>query len=212
METSVKQRLISYLKEKKIGQNRFENLAGISNGYISNLKKAPGSDILTKILNAAPDLNQQWLLTGEGEMLNSNTEIANSGLQTLPLIPVDAMAGVLSGDSQSVMEYECERYVVPIFKGADFLIRVQGDSMVPVYNSGDIIACRRVSLGGLWFQWGKAYVLDTAQGALVKRIEPSDVEGCVSIHSENPKYKPFDLPTEEIYAVGLVVGTIRVEG
>ena len=212
METSVKQRLISFISDSNLSIREFERRCNLSNGYIKSLRKSPTADKMRSIIDAFPDLNQQWLLTGEGEMLNSNTEVANSTLQTLPLIPVDAMAGALSGDSQSVMEYECERYVVPIFKGADFLIRVQGDSMTPVYNSGDIIACRRVSLGGLWFQWGKAYVLDTAQGALVKRIEPSDVEGCVSIHSENPKYKPFDLPTEEIYAVGLVVGTIRVEG
>lgn len=211
METSVKERLISYLEYKKMGRNRFENLAGISNGYISNLKHAPKSEILVKILKAAPDLNRVWLLTGEGDMLKSKPEIANSTLQTLPLIPVEAMAGFLSGNSNTIMDYDCEQYVVPAFK-ADYLIRVQGDSMVPKYESGDIIACRRVSLGGLWFQWGKTYVLDTAQGALVKRIEPSDQEGCVSIHSENPKYKPFDLPVEEIYAVGLVVGTIRVEG
>lgn len=211
MEVSVKERLIYYLEQKKMGRNKFESLAGLSLGYITHLKKSPSSDVLVKILQAAPDLNQQWLLTGEGEMLNSKTDIANSTLQTLPLIPVEAMAGFLSGNSNTIMDYDCEQYVVPAFK-ADYLIRVQGDSMVPKYESGDIIACRRVSLGGLWFQWGKTYVLDTAQGALVKRIEPSDQEGCISIHSENQRYKPFDLPVEEIYAVALVVGTIRVEG
>ena len=38
METTVKQRLIEYLRIKKIGQNKFEKMAGISNGYISNIK------------------------------------------------------------------------------------------------------------------------------------------------------------------------------
>ncbi len=69
MQETVKQRLVKYLKYKGIGQNRFENAAGISNGYISNLKTAPGANHLTKILNAAPDLNRVWLLTGEGDML-----------------------------------------------------------------------------------------------------------------------------------------------
>ena len=44
-------------------------MAGISSGYISHLKKSPGSEILVKILHAAPDLNQEWLLHGKGEML-----------------------------------------------------------------------------------------------------------------------------------------------
>jgi phage repressor protein C with HTH and peptisase S24 domain len=109
------------------------------------------------------------------------------------------------------MDYECERFVVPIFRGAEFLIRVQGDSMMPRYMPGDIVACKRVPLDKLWFQWGKTYIVDTRQGALIKRLEPSSADGCVSIHSENEAYKPFDLPTDEINGVALVVGLIRVE-
>ena len=72
MELTVKQRLVRYLAEKGIGQNKFERLAGISNGYIYNLKSTPKEGQLTKILQAAPDLNRVWLLTGEGEMLNTD--------------------------------------------------------------------------------------------------------------------------------------------
>ena len=69
MEATVKQRLIEYLKKKGIGRNKFEAAAGISAGYITNLKNAPGAAVLVKILQAAPDINRVWLLTGEGEML-----------------------------------------------------------------------------------------------------------------------------------------------
>lgn len=72
MEHTVKQRLVHYLKYKKMGQNRFEDLAGISHGYIANLKNSPGLGHLEKILHAAPDLNKIWLLTGEGDMLNDS--------------------------------------------------------------------------------------------------------------------------------------------
>ena len=71
MEETVKQRLVKYLRFKSIGQNKFEAMAGIGNGYISNLKIAPGTGHLTKILNAAPDLNERWLMTGQGEMLKT---------------------------------------------------------------------------------------------------------------------------------------------
>lgn len=69
MKETVKQRLIEYLKYKGIGQNKFEKMAGISNGYISNIKSTPRDEKLTRILQAAPDLNRIWLLTGDGEML-----------------------------------------------------------------------------------------------------------------------------------------------
>ena len=71
MEETVKQRLVKYLRLKGLGQNKFEAMAGIGNGYISNLKRAPGTGHLTKILNAAPDLNERWLMTGQGEMLKT---------------------------------------------------------------------------------------------------------------------------------------------
>lgn len=70
MEQTVKQRLVAYLKYKKLGQNKFEALAGLSNGYIANLKSTPGAEKLTRIFYASPDLNREWLLTGKGEMLN----------------------------------------------------------------------------------------------------------------------------------------------
>lgn len=61
----------------------------------------------------------------------------------------------------SAMDYECEKYIVPEFKNADFLTRVQGDSMEPEFFSGDIVACEKVTMDKLWFQWGKTYVMRT---------------------------------------------------
>ncbi len=49
------------------------------------------------------------------------------------------MAGALSENSQTIMEYDCEHYVIPMFKGAEFLIPVKGDSMQPKYYSGILL-------------------------------------------------------------------------
>lgn len=137
------------------------------------------------------------------------TPATNPG-EGIPLIPIDAMAGVLSGE-QTVLEYECERYVVPVFKGADFLIPVKGSSMYPKYSSGDIVACQRVPMTDLFFQWNKVYVIDTTQGALIKRIKPGSDKDHVLIVSDNEKYDPFELPYSAIHAVALVIGVIRLE-
>ena len=207
MEESVKERIIKYLEFKNIGRNRFEKLAGISLGYITNLKNAPKKDILEKILHASPDLNKVWLLTGEGNMIVSNEE---KDKDAIPLIPVNAVGGYMSGVSDPIMMQDCEMYTMPLFRGADFLIKVEGDSMVPKYQPGDIVACAKVE-GRLWFQWGKTYVIDTKQGALIKRIEPADEDGCICLCSENEKYKPFKLYADDINGVALVKGVIRVE-
>ena len=207
MEESVKERIIKYLEFKNIGRNRFEKLAGISLGYITNLKNAPKKDILEKILHASPDLNKVWLLTGEGNMIVSNEE---KDKDAIPLIPVNAVGGYMSGVSDPIKMQDCEMYSMPLFRGADFLIKVEGDSMVPKYQPGDIVACAKVE-GRLWFQWGKTYVIDTKQGALIKRIEPADEDGCICLCSENEKYKPFKLYADDINGVALVKGVIRVE-
>lgn len=128
----------------------------------------------------------------------------------IPLVPFSAMAGALTGE-QTVFEYECERYVVPAFKGADFLMPVKGSSMQPTYVSSDIVACQRVPMGGIFFQWHKPYVLDTAQGALIKRIKPGSDKRHVRLISDNENYDPFELPISDIHAVALVVGMIRLE-
>lgn len=169
-------------------------------------------------------LNSEWLLTGNGPMLKGENSANTSSKETvipiahpastpdegIPLIPLNAMAGALTSE-QIVLEYECERYVVPMFKGADFLIPVKGSSMYPKYSSGDIVACQRVPMSELFFQWNKVYVIDTTQGALIKRIKPGSDNNHVLIVSDNEKYDPFELPLSAIHAVALVIGVIRLE-
>ena len=209
------ERLEKYMKTKGLNDNQVTVQCSLSQGLLNQCRTGKsdlGPKTIDKILNIYQDLSRVWLLTGEGPMLVGEHGTDAYGLEGgIPLLPVDAMAGALSGGYEAIMSYDCERFIVPAFKGADFLIRVQGDSMEPKYLPGDIVACKKVLLERLWFQWGKTYLIDTSQGALIKRIEPSCTEGCVSINSENQKYKPFDLPVEEINGVALVIGTIRVE-
>lgn len=213
---SVAIELDKFFKDKGLSQREIADNMSVSSAYINAVlcgRKAIGKKVAEKLSNLY-GLSASWLLTGEGEMLNQPTnekEVSEKEKPNgLPLIPIEAMAGVLSGMDTSVMEYDCERYHVPLFSGADFLIRIQGDSMMPKYVPGNIVACKRVPLDKLWFQWGKVYVIDTRQGALIKRIEPSS-EGFISLCSDNPSYKPFDLPVDEINGVALVIGQIGLE-
>lgn len=160
------------------------------------------------------DISAEWLLTGKGSMLKDQdmpvaVPASNPG-EGIPLIPLSAKAGSLTVD-QTVLEFECERYIIPAFKGADFLIPVKGSSMYPKYSSGDIVACQRVSLSDLFFQWNKVYVIDTNQGPLIKRVKPGSDKEHISLVSENPDYDPFELPLNAIYAVALVIGVLRLE-
>lgn len=127
-----------------------------------------------------------------------------------PHIPVSAQAGSLSGYSEGITEGACEMNVaIPAFGNYDFTIDVHGDSMADAYLSGDIVACKQMMPGDpIWY--GRVYVLDTAQGVIMKQVEkhrpdPSKI-CCVS---NNKAYEPFLLSLEEVYGMSLVVGIVK---
>ena len=212
-------------------KSAFASAIGVGATVIQNIVGArqgkPSYDVIEKIC-ANANISPEWLLTGNGDMLKSTAkheptsapqrpavtidpaEHVDDWHQGIPLIPFSAMAGALRGEIQ-VCEYECEHYIVPEFKTANFLITINGDSMLPTYKSGDIVACQREAMTSVFFQWNRPYVLDTAQGAILKRIRPGSDKEHILIVSDNPAYNPFELPLSEIYSVALVVGFIRLE-
>jgi hypothetical protein len=87
METTVKQRLIEFLKYAGIGQAKFEKRIGAGNGFVNNIVKSIGGEKLQSIQREFPELSTEWLLYGTGEMLNPrqaitgdhNTQVAGHG-------------------------------------------------------------------------------------------------------------------------------------
>ena len=128
----------------------------------------------------------------------------------MPLIPYDAFAGYgeFTYGDMPIENY----YIINEFNTADFLIRVKGDSMYPKYNSGDLIACKKVNEITFW-QWHRIYAICTKnQGILIKRVEEfRENPAYITLVSENPKYKPFEIHEDEIIDVALVLGAIILE-
>ena len=167
------------------------------------------SDNISKEQNTTGDsLKNQCETTSETTPIVAIQQVQHGGI---PLIPTDAMAGFANGDDATIFEYDCDRYVVPMFRDADFLIPVKGSSMIPKYNSGDLVACKRLHISDLFFQWNHVYVLDTDQGALIKRVQRADDDEHILCVSDNIKYEPFKLHRSQIHAIAIVVGVIRLE-
>ena len=205
-----KQRLIDFARARyDMGQTRFEDYCGLAHGTISAIKAAgPSASAITKITSACPDLDLNWLFTGLGKMLKTSDQPKPTA-HSLPLIPAEAFAG------PGLPSYEDERiedfYTVSEFKNSDFLIRVKGDSMVPKYNGGDIVACKKVK-DIFFLQWNRAYVILTrSQGIMIKRVQPSEKEGYIKCVSDNERYAPFDVPTADIIQMALVNGAITLD-
>ncbi len=203
-----------------------QRLYDIQSGRVRKISRT----VAEKISYTYPQYTLEWLLSDEmligseggckykreatqivaGPHANSSVD----GGKALPLIPIEAMAGFPVEETMGVRIEDCECYSVPEFaaRGAQFLIRVSGSSMYPKYSNGDVLACRKVE-EVTFFQWGKVYVLDTNQGAIVKRLFP-DKESAdrVICHSDNTEnYPDFTLNKEDIRSLSIVVGVIRLD-
>lgn len=174
MEKTVKQRLVEYLKFKGIGQNRFEKQAGLSTGYINKLRKEPSPTKLRGIINAAPDLNEQWLLTGKGEMLNSDVTLMRRSVleeftttkngtkfytredsklvMKVPIVPVAALGSPDDEFAEIIRDHDGDTVSIvvdAVHHGNYVAFRVDGDSMDDgtrdSFERGDIVVVRELA-------------------------------------------------------------------
>lgn len=215
--SSVKTRLLEYLKAKRISQMEFTRALGVSPTYIGAMRKSIPADKMKKIGELYPDLSRDWLLYGEGEMLTEREEIKasnpNKDYEAL-LLPVEAFAGGLQMWSQGVRASECRRIVSPI-RGVELAIPIKGDSMEPKFHDGSTLLIKKIN-DKAFIPWGHTMVIDTENGVLVKNLLPSDKEKTeegedyVIAESINPKYPPFKIPTSSIYAIYRIMGTLDI--
>ncbi len=124
-----------------------------------------------------------------------------------PRIPFDAAAGALSIVTDSVALKDCEMFpTITAFPRYDFTMPIHGDSMEPEFLSGDEVACQLVREKA-YIQWGRVHILDTRDGAVIKRIY--DNGKLILCKSINPLYPDFPVPKEDILQIALVVGMLR---
>ena len=205
-------RLITFIESKRMTRREFQDSIGVSISYVHNMSGSIRQPILSRIEETYPELNIDWLVNGKGEMLNdrkkrvinqmkSDTEVATMiGIESMiPLLPTSAMAGKLTDFSDGIDERSCELMISPI-RDAELAITVTGDSMSPEYPSGSKIILKKINESA-FIDWGRTYVLDTINGAVIKNLYPSEKENCVKCVSINPEYPTFDVNLEDVFGV-----------
>lgn len=149
-------------------------------------------------------------------MLRSDLPAAHPATEPgagIPLIPIEAIAGIPAGEDIGIRFIDCTRYVIPEFANlnVEYMVRVSGSSMYPKYSNGDVLACRRIQ-DVLFFQWGKIYVIDSSQGPLVKRVfQDEDPDRILLVSDNKEHYPPFSIPKSDIRSLSIVLGVIRLE-
>ena len=214
---------MKFLKYKSVSKRAFEIQCGLSNGYVSNIRVSIQPDKIEQISKQYPDLNTGWLLTGEGEMLKSDTVMPNDAkmvdiqnFMNIPLVPVRASAGYLVGygDRQYIDTLPTVPVIVDkTYKGKYRCFEVDGDSMDD--GTRDAICDKDIILGRevkreLWSyklhlnDWD--FVIVHKEGVTIKRITEHNTEtGVIKCHPLNPIYEDFELNLNDVYELYNVI-------
>ena len=219
------ERVREYLDYKGITKYKFCNDLGFSNKFLDNSSNM-GTDKACKILHHYPEINSEWLLTGNGPMIkeeNTSVMIINNDRKTvdsihmrqeIPLYDLEAVAGLRelfnSGEPQRVLD----TIKIPNLPKCDGAISVTGDSMYPLLKSGDIVLYKETEFENIFF--GEMYLLsvklnDWEEYITVKYVQKSD-QGTeyVKLVSQNSHHQPKDIHISKISALALIKASIRI--
>lgn len=184
----IKERLQAYCKEKHTRVGTFCLTAGISSSYFYQVKGEIGTEIQKKIKTYYPDLNIEWLRTGEGEMFKVDeskpiqaavmSPMANG--EATPMMPIQANidTGEVSGVDISDVPAEIVEEIEE---------RVKEEMSIPIITS-EIASTPNTNI--------KKYIRD--KGDELKRIYINDltqgakVAECVESISMWPTFQPGD--------------------
>ena len=202
-------RFDKYIQYRGLSDNKITVKLGLSVGTIGKSRKQ-GRDLSDKvveqILNYYTEINRDWLLYGEGDMLVK---------KKIPLYNDDATIGGVN--EQAAIVDDAARPTEWIdagdwFPTATSAIHHYGDSMVE-YPSGCIIALKRVNDPKLLLS-GENYVIETDEYRITKKIL-DDGEDIVAYSTNQETYpdgrqihSPIRIPKESIRHLDLVLGCV----
>lgn len=220
-----------YLLSQSIvgSQAEFAREIEVSNSTITEICKRRTNAGITPIKNIVKrfsQINSNWLLIGEGDMLNkinNNLQEPNNIYtlktdnnlkdQLIPLYDITATAGVLEIFKNSSKAVPMDHIKIPNLPKCDGAIHITGDSMYPLLKSGDI-ALYRVVQDKENIIWGEMYLIYINNKGdeffFCKYIHKSEREGYITLASQNQHHQPVDFPIDSIQQLAIVKASIRI--
>ena len=71
----LKQRFLQFIKEERISQREFYLKTGVSRGTLTN-DSGISEETMAKIFATYPNLNKEWIMSGDGEMHTKNAHLS----------------------------------------------------------------------------------------------------------------------------------------
>lgn len=232
---NVKERLISLCNSLDMTPSAFERLIGMSNSYIRNAKTNIKAQYIEEILRKFPQVNRQWLLSGKGSMLNTDTivnsvnnnedteyyqdvvdateedlENCNNCQYRIPFIPDSYVRSpeVNIRDLIKTNSSELRHSSLRDIIGDDinYYQRVTTNAMAPDFMPGDILLIKFIPRSNVIS--GGIYILDSSvKGCMVRQIDFD--ESTYTLHASNPDYRDLTLNKSDIMSFGRVVCLLR---
>ena len=203
-----------YLVDKGLTMTEVAARLGCSQQAVSNQLSGRkiGENVARKWADAF-GFDLVYLMTGEGSLFQEEEpkhgSVSTGEPNTVPLLPIFAQAGSLVGWSEGIEEVKCERVISPV-KDVDMAVHIYGESMYPDIPNGSVCYVRRVS--GRIIDWGRAYILDTVDGPVLKYLTPGADDEHIRCQSANhdPKFAPFEVLKTDILGMYRVVMCMRM--
>lgn len=207
-------RIKEYYKLK--GNAELARFLGVAPNTITNWYGRKTFDI-DVIYTKCVDIDMNWLLTGEGNMLRSESEkeeklpSVNQTYEGAPYFNVDFIGGfdVIVNDQTRNPDFYIN--YPPYNQEGVVWCNLTGHSMEPEISNGDIIALREVTTPIQYLPAGEIYGIVTEEYRTVKRVRLSQKEGFVRLIPSN-KSEEFceqEIPISMILKVYAVLGSIR---
>ena len=208
----LKSRLIEFIDYKGLSVQSFELQCGLSNGAVSKMGNNTRRSTIDKISKTYPELNTNWLLTGEGGMLLDSIDSVpqKSFTNGVPYYNVDFIGGfdiVLNAQTAK------PEYLIDFkkYNEATCWCNVTGHSMEPEITHGDIIALKKIE-DKSFLPLGEVYAIVTTNGMrTIKRLGPSSDPKCYTLVPTNksPEYGIQELPKDMIEHIFQVLGCMK---
>ncbi|MBD9352937.1 S24 family peptidase [Phocaeicola plebeius] len=208
----LKSRLIEFIDYKGLSVQSFELQCGLSNGAVSKMGNNTRRSTIDKISKSYPELNTNWLLTGEGGMLLDSIDSVpqKSFTNGVPYYNVDFIGGfdIVLNDQTAKPEYLID---FKKYNEATCWCNVTGHSMEPEITHGDIIALKKIE-DKSFLPLGEVYAIVTTNGMrTIKRLGPSSDPKCYTLVPTNksPEYGIQELPKDMIEHIFQVLGCMK---
>ena len=209
----IKDRLKKFAEFQNVSIREFERKCELGNSFVNHIGQSLGVDKLEKILRVYPDLNKDWLLYGEGEMMEKSAPSIHPDVVMVPVYNLDARGGFGEND-ELAPEYVTEHmpFSRSIARDGDVVIPIYSDSMTPKFPSGSFVLIRNIQMWREYIEFGASYVVEFLDGRrVIKNIQRSKEKDHYLLESVNPKYEPTDVPKTMIRRIFQVLMSVKRE-